>query len=696
MISSALRTTPPFMAGLHGPSGTAVRQASRELVDCLRAAVPAMLYGIRLWIAVCMALFIAFWLQLDNPYWAGATAAAVCQPVLGASLRKGWFRLVGTVIGVVAAVMLTVCFPQSRSGFLIGLALWGGICAFGATVLRNFASYAAALAGYTAAIITGDELGVVGGVNGDAFDFAVARGAEIGIGIVCAVLVFAMTDLGGARSRLASSVIGLTAEISGGLLRALSLSGPVQAKSRLARRGMIQRVAGLDAVIDQAAGEITSLPFRPATARAAVDGLFVALAAWRSIANHLERTPETSHEAARVRDCLPALLRFPETIADPAHWSGDPRATRDAMLTAIRRLVALPCETPSEQLLADHATMGIVVLRRAVTGVCALDRPRMARAPRWIARPRVPDMLPALINGVRAFLTIGAAALIWIWTAWPGGATFIIFVTIAITLFAPRGDAAYTGAKIFTIGTAIAAICAAVVAFALLPRQTDFTGFCAVLGLVLVPAGALSSRAWHQPLFVALTVNFIGLLRPSNPAVYDPGQFYNTAIAVLGGVCLAMLAMRLLPPMPPETRARRLLALTLHDLRGLTRGGPPRSSAEWEGRIYSRLAAIPESVEALQAARLTAALTVGKEIVKLRRIAEHFGISAVLEPAMCAIAAGHSGTAVHELQRFDQALAELPAARLRARPRLRARGTVLSMSESLTQHATWFDARLRE
>src|SRR5271168_4941550 len=121
----------------------------------LRAAVPALLYGVRLWAAVCLAMFVAFWLELDNAYWAGTSAAIVCQPVLGASLRKGWFRMIGTLIGAVAAVVLTACFPQNRVEFLIGLAVWGAACAFVATMLRNFASYAAALAGFTAAIVAG-------------------------------------------------------------------------------------------------------------------------------------------------------------------------------------------------------------------------------------------------------------------------------------------------------------------------------------------------------------------------------------------------------------------------------------------------------------------------------------------------------------------------------------------------------------
>jgi uncharacterized membrane protein YccC len=117
---------------------------------------------LRLWVSVCLALYLAFWLELDNAYWAGTTAALVCQPHLGASLRRGWFRMIGTVVGAVAIVVLTACFPQNRVAFLTGLALWGAGCAFIATILRNSLAVAAQLAGLTAAIIAGSELGATG------------------------------------------------------------------------------------------------------------------------------------------------------------------------------------------------------------------------------------------------------------------------------------------------------------------------------------------------------------------------------------------------------------------------------------------------------------------------------------------------------------------------------------------------------
>src|SRR5215469_9120275 len=110
------------------PEGSFARWTRRS-ADALQAAGPALAFGLRLWASVCLALYVAFWLELDTPSWAGATAAIVCQPHLGASLRKGWYRLIGTVVGAVAIVVMTACFPQARTAFLVVLALWGGGCA---------------------------------------------------------------------------------------------------------------------------------------------------------------------------------------------------------------------------------------------------------------------------------------------------------------------------------------------------------------------------------------------------------------------------------------------------------------------------------------------------------------------------------------------------------------------------------------
>src|ERR1700709_839365 len=100
-----------------------------------RPLLQAILFGMRVSAAVSLALFVAFYLQLENPSWAGTSAGIVCQPILGASLRQGVFRLIGATIGAGAPVLLTAVFPPDRVGFLLGMALWCGACSFVSTLL---------------------------------------------------------------------------------------------------------------------------------------------------------------------------------------------------------------------------------------------------------------------------------------------------------------------------------------------------------------------------------------------------------------------------------------------------------------------------------------------------------------------------------------------------------------------------------
>jgi HAMP domain-containing protein len=175
--------------------------------------------------------------------------------------------------------------------------------------------------------------------------------------------------------------------------------------------------------------------------------------------------------------------------------------------------------------------------------------------------------------------------------------------------------------------------------------------------------------------------------RSDKPDELDPQQFYNSASAAVAGVGAAALSFRLLPPLSPMRRARRLLALTLWDLRRLAAGSILRSPDAWAQRVYSRLCVLPDAAEPLQRLELVAALSVGIEIIRLRRICRRFDLGPHLDAALEAMARGDSAMTIVRLTRLDEALA--------ARPReatLRARSTILAMSEALTEHATYFDA----
>jgi len=217
-----------------------------------------------------------------------------------------------------------------------------------------------------------------------------------------------------------------------------------------------------------------------------------------------------------------------------------------------------------------------------------------------------------------------------------------------------------------------------------------FAGFSMAIGLVLVPAGALMLQPWQPAMFTAMAANFIPLLAPANQMSYDPQQFYNAALAIVAGVGAAAISFRLLPPLSPALRTRRLLALTLRDLRRLTKGRIPTTPDDWKSRVYGRLFVLPEQAEPLQRAQLLAALSVGNEVVRLRRIAPRFELHDELDAALGAVARGDGAAAAERLARVDRKLAALPGAMPGARVRLRARGSLLAMSEALAQHASYF------
>jgi uncharacterized membrane protein YccC len=661
----------------------------RRLASALHAAAPALLFGLRLWASVCIALYVAFWLELDNAYWAGTSAAIVCQPQLGASLRKGWFRMIGTVAGAVVIVLLTACFPQDRAPFLIGLALWGAGCALVATLLRNFAAYAAALGGYTAAIIASDQLGATGGPNGDAFMLAVTRASEICIGIVCAGIVLAGTDLGGAPRRLAALFAALSAEITSRFIGALSRAGQEFSDTQPVRRELIRRVIALDPVIDQAIGESSRLRYHSPVLQSSVDGLFAALAGWRTIAGHLANLPpdQARAETRIVLRQLPHELRAMPVQGEAARWSAEPSRLRRVSEAVTLALTAQPARTPSLQLVADQTAEAFAGMSRALNGLALLiaDPARSVSRRRGDFRLRIPDWLPSLVNAGRAFVMIGAAELFWIITQWPSGASAITFTAIGVILLAPRADQAYGAAVRFMVGTGLAAAFAAITAFAVLPRLEGFAAFSLALGVVLVPAGAGMAQPWQTVTFTAMAANFVPLLAPVNQMSYDTAQFYNSALAIVGGLGAAALSFRLLPPLSPAFRTRRLLALTRRDLHRLIISRSPRTRDDWEGHTYGRLSALPEEATPLQRAQLLAGQAVGSQIIGLRHIARRLGRSDELGRALQPLTQGDIALAIARLAQLDQLLGTI------GMPAVGARAGILAISETLTHHAAYFD-----
>src|SRR5277367_1583847 len=458
-----------------------------QFAEWLRAATPAFLFGLRMWASVCLSLYVAFQLELNAPSWSATTAAIICQPVLGASLRKAPFRLIGSVIGAIGIVILAGLFRQSREGFLVGLALWCAVSAFIATLLRNFAAYAAALAGYTAAILASDVLGPVGTNGGDVTFLAINRAIEICVGILCAGVVLALTDLGHSRRKLAAELASLTTAIMDGFADCFLIASSDLAQFQGLRRDLLRRIIALDPTIDAAIGEASDLRYRSPVLQRAVSGLVETMSAWRKAAYEiaLNGNPATERDARAVYNELPSDRLSPDLSGS----AKTPAELRAACCSAVRSLTRFNAQTPSERLLAESAAQGVLGMARALNGLVGVVDPPDMIPIRGMARLRVPDWLPPSISALRAFLAILAISLFWIASAWPGGALAITFCAIIVVLLPLQGDLAYSQSMAFLKGCVLGSGIAAALVFAILPRATTFPTLCLALGLAYVPLG---------------------------------------------------------------------------------------------------------------------------------------------------------------------------------------------------------------
>ena len=142
-------------------------------------------FAVKTFAASLLALYIAFWAGLDDPRWSFLTVFVVSQPDSGLVLAKGFYRILGTIAGVLVTIALVFGLAQYGELFVAAVAVWICFCNFAARAVRNFASYGFQLAGYTVAIV-----GIPAALDpSGAYPLVVARFTEILLGIICAALV---------------------------------------------------------------------------------------------------------------------------------------------------------------------------------------------------------------------------------------------------------------------------------------------------------------------------------------------------------------------------------------------------------------------------------------------------------------------------------------------------------------------------
>jgi uncharacterized membrane protein YccC len=177
---------------------TLVATTAKRPFSVAKIPVSSWTFGIRVWLAMILALFVSFWLQLEAPASAAVTVGILAEPTRGQALDKAGFRLLGTIVGVTASIAITGLFSQARDLILAAFAVWIGVCVFAANLLDGYRAYAAVLSGYTVALIATQQIDTPQHV----FESGMSRGAAIAVGILSMAVINTLMDAPDRHPRL--------------------------------------------------------------------------------------------------------------------------------------------------------------------------------------------------------------------------------------------------------------------------------------------------------------------------------------------------------------------------------------------------------------------------------------------------------------------------------------------------------------
>ncbi|CAN7665036.1 FUSC family protein [Caballeronia sp. LjRoot34] len=540
--------------------------------------------------ATFLSLFVAMKLDLPQPRTAMITVFIVMQPQSGMVLAKSFYRICGTLVGLVVALALIGLFAQQPELFIGSIAIWVGVCTAGAARNRSFRSYGFVLAGYTAALV-----GFPASLNPDgAFLSAMTRAAEIVVGIVCsgAVSGLVLPKFTGeqvrsaVRTRFSAFVAYLSASLSGRVDRS-------QIETTNAR--FVAEIVGFEAARSVAVFETPSSRMRRGRLLRLNSEFMTASTRFHALHQLKNRL-----HAAGASTTIDALDPFLKEVAPLLAKSGEPilsaadathaaaqletyKATLPARLQAERaELEACPGAT-----LLDFDTASELLYRflddlHAYTATYASLAVDTHERERWIAgyAPKT-NTLAAGVAGLRAAIVILALGTFWIESAWPSGLTLLSLGTAVCAL---ASSAPNPTRAVFQMagGTVLSSIMAMIAVFGVYPRVDGFPMLCAALTPFLLLGVFMTTRPKLAGYGVGYCIVFAFLAGPDNVVRYDPSGLINDAIAIFVAMmaCSAAYAL-LLPPSLPWMRNHLLTDLRRQVVTAcLSRLAPLRSRFE--------------------------------------------------------------------------------------------------------------------
>ncbi len=534
--------------------------ASALLRASVRGLAPALPSGwlgfcVRTWIAVVLALAAAFWLQIDDASSAAVCVAILAQPTRGQSLSKAIYRLGGTVVGALVALLLVAMFPQARFMLLGGIGLWLALCTMIGTLLRDFRSYAALLSGYTVAIV---GLPVIDD-PANAWSSTVSRVVAIALGVLATLLVNSLFGSPDGWKTLLRTLRD-TAD------RVFAIADDaVHGRGLPDETALAALAVGITALGTQASYTRTELEDgrdRAAGARSALLGLIDMLACARALAHGL------AHGEAD-----PALAAALPAVADAAAHGSE----------ALREVPGLPAEA-----FLLERSMALGRHRRWVEdGLMVL-----AEGGRPLREVRIRhhhDLFAVGLNGVRVLIAFAIGAAISILSGMPDATLVLIEIAALCALVStnpnPTGFAWGT-----LLGAPLAVAAAALVEFGLLTQGSALPLLAmALIAPVFVACILVLDPRTGSVGFIMLVFTFV-ILNPANVQGFDVPSFVDSSVLFLLSAILIFLSMVLILPVQPRQRLLRGAVSIAGELGRTLAGAVPPEGAAFGVRNYDRLA----------------------------------------------------------------------------------------------------------
>lgn len=618
--------------------------ATRQVVvETLREEASVWLFVVKTLIAFFLTGWIAMRFALPAPSTAMLTTIIVANRQSGMVLAKSFYRAIGTLAGATAAIAIVAAFPQQRDLFLLALSLWIGLCAGGATLYRNFKSYAFVLGGYTAAIVAIPVIDNPPGV----FDSSWARISEVLLGLLVSGVVNDVVFPSRMRDVLRRAAREQFAHFVGFVRDSTHGSIPRDAMERAHLR-FVRNAVTLEDLRSSVIFEDAEARARSGQMRLFNQRFMAASTSFQSL-HHLINRLKRARRTLAAETLVQLYAPIGEALDAPIEAGAAARvllprltAARDRMRGQVPTLRDTLADSHD---LRDFDTGASLLLRFTdelhayVDAAASLQTPRIiAGSAERVRFERGNDVIGASIATLRATLTMLVLGAFWIGSAWPMGSSAMLLATVFAGLFATIPNPTRVTWQVmlgYLSGMAAAFVCEFFVL-----TQMDGYGLLIVgiapflaVGLVMM----MSQRLASYGLGWAMGLAYILALK--NTQVYDPAHFINDAIAQVVGLGAAAVSFVVIPPAIGSAWLRRRQLARLRGQVALAAEAPlPGLRHRFESvnhDLVSQVVAQTEPGSADSRALMAWALAVhetGRALIELRHDMARGDVPATLRP----------------------------------------------------------------